>query len=50
MEADAEGVDASEVTRALADAGLYLSGLREERLSLEEVFLELTGDEAENQP
>jgi len=36
--------DAPKVTRALADAGLYLSGLRQDRRTLEAVFLELTGD------
>lgn len=36
--------DAQKVTKALADAGLYLSGLREDRRTLEAVFLELTGD------
>lgn len=34
----------SEVTRALADAGHYLSGLRSERATLEAAFLGLTGD------
>jgi ABC-2 type transport system ATP-binding protein len=36
---------ASAVTRALADAGLYLTELRREEVSLEDVFLELTGHE-----
>jgi ABC-2 type transport system ATP-binding protein len=36
--------EASLVTRTLAQAGLYLSGLRPEVASLESVFLELTGE------
>lgn len=35
---------AAEVTKALADAGHYLRGLRVESASLESVFLELTQD------
>ena len=34
---------AAEVTRILAGAGQWVTELRPERLSLEEVFLELTG-------
>lgn len=34
----------SEVTRALADRDLYLHGLRSQRATLEEAFLNLTGD------
>jgi ABC-2 type transport system ATP-binding protein len=33
------------ITRALAEAGIYLTELRPEEISLEAVFLELTGDE-----
>ena len=33
------------VTRALAEAGLYLSELRPQEISLEDVFLELTKEE-----
>jgi ABC-2 type transport system ATP-binding protein len=33
---------AAEVTRVLADRGLYLTELRPETVSLEDVFLELT--------
>jgi ABC-2 type transport system ATP-binding protein len=36
---------ASKITRALADAGIYLTELRPEEISLEAVFLELTGGE-----
>lgn len=36
---------AGEITRALADAGIYLTELRPEEISLEAVFLELTGDD-----
>jgi len=36
--------DASEITRALAKGGIYLTELRAEEISLEAVFLELTGD------
>ena len=39
--------DGARVTRALADAGLYLSELRPEEISLEDVFLELTGEREE---
>jgi ABC-2 type transport system ATP-binding protein len=35
---------AGEITRALADAGIYLTELRAEEISLEAVFLELTED------
>ncbi len=35
---------AGKVTKALADAGIYLTELRPEEISLEAVFLELTGD------
>jgi ABC-2 type transport system ATP-binding protein len=35
--------EASRITRTLADAGIYLSELRPEQISLESVFLELTG-------
>jgi ABC-2 type transport system ATP-binding protein len=35
---------AGRITRALADAGIYLTELRPEEISLEAVFLELTGD------
>jgi ABC-2 type transport system ATP-binding protein len=38
--------DPATITRALADAGIYLTELRPEEISLEAVFLELTGDEA----
>ena len=40
--------DAETVTKVLADAGLYLRGLKSEEVSLEAVFLELTGGESEN--
>jgi ABC-2 type transport system ATP-binding protein len=36
--------DAARVTRALAERGLYLTELRPEEISLERVFLELTGE------
>jgi ABC-2 type transport system ATP-binding protein len=36
--------EAERVTRTLADRGLYLTELRPEEVSLETVFLELTGD------
>lgn len=39
---------ASRVTRALADAGLYLSELRADEADLERVFLELTRDPTEH--
>ena len=35
---------AGEITRTLADAGIYLTELRQEEISLEAVFLELTED------
>ncbi|MEX0874452.1 MAG: ABC transporter ATP-binding protein [Actinomycetota bacterium] len=34
------------ITRALAEAGIYLTELRPEEISLEAVFLELTGEES----
>lgn len=40
---DVEAGRTPEVTRALADRGLYLSGLRSERPTLEAAFLNLTG-------
>ena len=42
LEVDGESVDPAVVTRTLADADLYLSGLRLEEISLESVFLQLT--------
>ena len=36
---------AGRITRALAEAGIYLTELRPEEISLEAVFLELTGDD-----
>ena len=41
----APGTEASNVTRALAGRGIYLSELRADELDLETVFLELTKDE-----
>lgn len=38
--------DAAEITRSLAGAGIYLSGLRETGANLEQAFLELTGNES----
>lgn len=38
--------DAARITKLLADAGHYLTELRPETVSLEDLFLELTGDEA----
>ncbi|MCP3989748.1 MAG: ATP-binding cassette domain-containing protein [Actinomycetia bacterium] len=40
---DIEAGESAIVTKALAERGLYLSGLRSERASLETAFLELTG-------
>lgn len=37
------GTDASHITKTLAEAGLYLEGLRVERATLESAFLNLTG-------
>ncbi len=42
--------EASSVTRALAERGLYLSELRPEEISLEDVFLELTGEQMPGTP
>jgi ABC-2 type transport system ATP-binding protein len=42
----ADAANAGEITRRLADAGIYLTELRAEEISLEAVFLELTGDDA----
>lgn len=41
------GSEAAKVTKALADAGLYLNELRPESVSLEELFLSITGQEEE---
>jgi ABC-2 type transport system ATP-binding protein len=41
---------AATVTRVLAEQGLYLSGLRAQEVSLEDVFLELTGGPAAEPP
>jgi ABC-2 type transport system ATP-binding protein len=40
---DIEADRAADVTKALADHGIYLSGLRSERATLETAFLNLTG-------
>lgn len=40
---DIDAARASDVTRALADGGIYLSGLQTERATLEAAFLNLTG-------
>ncbi len=46
----AAGLDeAGKITRALADAGIYLTELRSEEISLEAVFLELTGEPGDPQ-
>jgi ABC-2 type transport system ATP-binding protein len=42
--------DASIITRTLAGAGLYVSELRPQEVSLEDVFLELTKDATEEEP
>ena len=42
--------DAPRVTRTLADAGLYLSELRQDEVDLETVFLELTRDRERVEP
>jgi ABC-2 type transport system ATP-binding protein len=41
---DVDADRSSDVTRVLADAGHYLSGLRSEHATLENAFLNLTGD------
>ena len=41
---DIDADRSADVTRVLADAGQYLSGLRTERATLEAAFLNLTGD------
>jgi ABC-2 type transport system ATP-binding protein len=41
--------DAAHVTRLLADAGLYVSELRPEAVSLEDLFLTITGRNAEEE-
>ena len=42
--------DPATVTKVLADAGLNLRGLKSEEVSLEAVFLELTGGDGEPAP
>ncbi|MEX2458516.1 MAG: hypothetical protein WD770_05980 [Actinomycetota bacterium] len=37
--------DAARITKTLADAGVYLTGLRPEQATLEAAFLELTSQE-----
>jgi hypothetical protein len=44
LKVDAVPERAAAVTRALADAGLYLTELRPDEADLETVFLELTKD------
>jgi ABC-2 type transport system ATP-binding protein len=44
LKVDAVPERAADVTRALADAGLYLTELRPDEADLETVFLELTKD------
>ena len=44
------GATAAQVGHAAWEAGVELHGLREERSSLESVFLELTEDEPPAQP
>jgi ABC-2 type transport system ATP-binding protein len=39
--------DASQITRTLADSGIYLTELRSEEISLEAVFLELTEEDVQ---
>ena len=46
MVVDVDVDQSSEVTRLLAAGGLYLSGLRSERATLEAAFLNLTGEAA----
>ena len=47
---DVDADDPATVTKVLADAGLYLRGLKSEDVSLEAVFLELTGGDGEPAP
>jgi hypothetical protein len=41
---NAQETEGAHVTRVLADAGLYLSELRPQEATLEDVFLEMTAD------
>jgi ABC-2 type transport system ATP-binding protein len=43
---DAPATEGSRISKALAERGLYVSELRPEEVSLEDVFLELTGESA----
>jgi ABC-2 type transport system ATP-binding protein len=47
---DLSADEAARITRTLADRGLYLKELRPDEVSLESVFLELTGDGASMGP
>jgi ABC-2 type transport system ATP-binding protein len=44
LSVDAPATDGSRISKALADRGLYVNELRPEEVSLEDVFLELTGE------
>jgi ABC-2 type transport system ATP-binding protein len=44
LEVNAQETEGAHVTRVLADAGLYLSELRPQEATLEDVFLEMTAD------
>jgi ABC-type multidrug transport system ATPase subunit len=47
---DAPQTEAARVTRVLAERGLYVTELRPEEISLEDVFLELTGEQPGQEP
>ncbi len=47
---DVDATETAAVTKALADQGLYLTGLRSERATLENAFLNLTGNTAPPPP
>jgi ABC-2 type transport system ATP-binding protein len=47
LHVDAEASAASLISKALAEAGLYVSSLSQERSSLEDVFLDLTSEDGE---
>jgi ABC-2 type transport system ATP-binding protein len=47
LHVDADASDGAQISKALAEAGIYVSSLSQKHSSLEDVFLELTSDDGE---
>jgi ABC-2 type transport system ATP-binding protein len=47
LHVDADASDGSQISKALAEAGIYVSSLIQKRSSLEDVFLDLTAEDGE---